>query len=288
MSIEHNSTDWGYNNSTFFAEDNIVTDMKKRASESKKNSKRNNRAFPVLLILAGVLLLTGIGFLAVEPIKSYNREKIAGEAMEVMAGKMSEAVATASLTDASDLDKEIEATFVVPRDGNEVAGEDLDVFTDDEDEAESVRKFVASREAKLPKNVTLTCIGVLQIDKINKKLPVWNSTSSVALRYGVGLYEHSVKPGKKGNSAILGHNMRNTTLFSKLKQCEVGDNVKFIKLDGTVLNYTIDKIEIVYKNKLPDFCDASASKDQQLTLITCANEDYGHGYRRVVICHPVR
>ncbi len=118
--------------------------MKKRASDSKKNSKRNNRAFPVLLILAGVLLLTGIGFLAVEPIKSYNREKIAGEAMEVMAGKMSEAVATASSTGVDNPDNDREATFVVPRDGNEVAGEDLDVFTDDEDKAESFRKFIAS------------------------------------------------------------------------------------------------------------------------------------------------
>ena len=261
--------------------------MKKQTSDRKKNSKRNNRAFPVLLILAGVLLLTGIGFLAVEPIKSYNREKIAGEAMEVMAGKMSEAVATASSTGVDDPDSDIEMTFVVPRDGNEVAGEDSDIFTEDENEAESIRKFVASRQAKLPKNVTLTCIGVLQIDSINKKLPVWNSTNSVALRYGVGLYEYSVKPGKKGNSAILGHNMKNTTLFSKLKKCAVGDSVKFIKLDGTVHNYKIDKIEIVYKNKLPDYADASASKTEQLTLITCANDEFGHGWRRVVICHPV-
>lgn len=262
--------------------------MKKRTFDSTNHSKGNNRAFLVLLILGGVLLLTGIGFLAVEPIKSLNREKIADEAVEVMAGKMSEAIATASSSGDYDPDSDIEVTFVVPRDGNEVAGEDLDVFTDDEDEAASIRKFVASRQAKLPKNVTLTCIGVLQIDKINKKLPVWNSTSSIALRYGVGLYEHSVKPGKKGNSTILGHNMKNTTLFSKLKYCEVGDNVKFIKLDGTVHNYTIDKIEIVYKNKLPDYADASASKTEQLTLITCANDEYGHGYRRVLICHPVR
>ena len=260
--------------------------MKKRASDNRNSSKRNNRAFSVLLILGGVLLLTGIGLLAVEPVKTVNREKIAEEAVEVMAGKMSEAVATASSSGDYDPDSDIEATFIVPRDGNEIPGEDLDVFTDDEDEAASVRKFVASRQAKLPKNVTLTCIGVLQIDKIKKRLPVWNSTSSIALRYGVGLYEHSVKPGRNGNSAILGHNMKNTTLFSKLKYCEVGDNVKFIKLDGTVYNYTIARIEKVYKSKLPDFVDAGASKDQQLTLVTCANEEFGQGYRRVLICRP--
>ncbi|MBE7070638.1 MAG: sortase [Ruminococcaceae bacterium] len=262
--------------------------MKKQATDRKKSTKVNPRVFTVLLILGGILMVTGIALLAVEPIKTMNREKITGDVIDVMAERMSQEIASAASSGAYDPDSDIEVTFVVPRDGNEVAGEDIDVFTDDEDEAESIRKFVASRQAKLPKNVTLTCIGVLQIEKINKKLPVWNSTNSVALRYGVGLYEHSVKPGKKGNSAILGHNMRNTTLFSKLKKCEVGDNVKFIKLDGTVYNYRIDKIEIVYKNKLPDYCDASASKKEQLTLVTCANEDYGHGWRRVVICHPVK
>ena len=110
----------------------------------------------------------------------------------------------------------------------------------------------------------------------------------MALRYGVGLYEHSVKPGKTGNSAILGHNMRNTTLFSKLKKCNVGDNVKFIKLDGTVYNYRIDEIEIVYKNELYRIIVMQERfTKEQLTLVTCANDDYGHGYRRVVICHPI-
>ena len=33
---------------------------------------------------------------------------------------------------------------------------------------------------------------------------------------------------------------------------------------------------------------AGASTKEQLTLVTCANDDYGHGYRRVVICHPIK
>ena len=184
--------------------------------DSKIDANKRNRIFLVLMVFFGLLLLTGIGFLMVEPIKTLNREKISDEAMDVMARKMSEVIAAAPAGE-YDPDSDIEVTFVVPRDGNEVSGEELDVFADDPDTEASIRAFVSAREAKLPKNVTLTCIGVLQIDSINKKLPVWNSTSSVALRYGVGLYENSVKPGKKGNSTILGHNMRNTTLFSKLK-----------------------------------------------------------------------
>ncbi|MBR5182741.1 MAG: sortase [Clostridiales bacterium] len=261
--------------------------MKKHVSDNRNEPRKRKRVFLVLMIFAGILLLTGVGLLLVEPIKSIKREKITDDAVEVMASQMSQALATAGPSATYDPESDIEATYIVPRDGNEVPGEDYDFFDDDEGMQASVRAFVSSRQAKLPKNVTLVCIGVIKIESIGKTLPVWNSTSTVALRYGVGLYEQSVKPGKPGNSAILGHNMQNTTLFSKLKKANKGDNVKFIKLDGTVLNYRIDDIKIVYKNELYQYVIKSASETQQLTLVTCANDDYGHGYRRVVICHPV-
>lgn len=258
--------------------------MRKQASGSKKITKGNKRAFSVLIIITAVLLLTGVCFLAVEPIKSMRRQNIMDDAMEVMVSKMSEAAAT---TTSGEDEIDLEVTYVVPRDGNEAAGEEYDYFGENEADNESLKAFIASRQAKLPKNVTLSCIGVLEIKKINKRLPVWNSTSSVALRYGVGLYEGSVRPGKNGNAAILGHNMKNTTLFSKLYKLENGDNVRFIKLNGQYQDYKIDKIEIVYKTKLGKYVDGDASDTPQLTLITCAN-DTGYGNRRVIICHPVQ
>ena len=223
----------------------------------------------MLIIITAVLLLTGVCFLAVEPIKSMRRQNIMDDAMEVMVSKMSEAAAT---TTSGEDEIDLEVTYVVPRDGNEAAGEEYDYFGENEADNESLKAFIASRQAKLPKNVTLSCIGVLEIKKINKRLPVWNSTSSVALRYGVGLYEGSVRPGKNGNAAILGHNMKNTTLFSKLYKLENGDNVRFIKLNGQYQDYKIDKIEIVYKTKLGKYVDGDASDTPQLTLITCAND----------------
>lgn len=262
--------------------------MKKKVADNNKRSvKRNNRTFTVLIIISALLLLTGIGFLLVEPIKSLRRGQITDDAMNAMESVMSQQMTAPVMSESDGVPEDIEETFIVPGNGNEIPGEEYDFIGDGDEEDESVKKFVASREAKLPKNVTLTCIGVLRIEKINKKLPVWNSTSSVALRYGVGLYEGSVRPGKNGNAAILGHNMLNTTLFSKLKLCSVGDIVEYITLDGKVHKYRIDDIKIIYKDKLGKFCDKDASNEPQLTLITCANEDYGHGYRRAVICHPV-
>lgn len=256
--------------------------MRKQVSDSEKDSRGTNRTFIVLIIISGVLLLAGTVLLMIEPVKSMMREKITDEAINVMEEEMSR-----SDPSGNGEDEEIEATFIVPRDGNEAAGEEYDYFGDNKDDREAVKSFIASREAKLPKNVTLHCIGVIKIEKIGKKLPVWSSTSTVALRYGAGLYEGSVKPGQNGNAAILGHNMKNSTLFSKLYKCEVGDPVKFIRLDGTVLEFRIDKIEIVYKTKLLKYVEAEASETPQLTLVTCAN-DTGQGNRRVLICHPVK
>ena len=257
--------------------------MKKQASDKRNTSKGNSRTLKVLIIISAVLLLAGACFLAVEPIKSLRRQKITDDAMEIMVSKMSEAAAT---TSPEEDENDIEVTYVVPRDGNEAAGEEYDYFGENEEDNKALKDFIAARKAKLPKNVTLSCIGVLEINKINKRLPVWNSTSSVALRYGVGLYEGSVRPGKDGNAAILGHNMKNTTLFSKLYKLSVGDNVRFIKLNGQFQDFRIDKIEIVYRTKLGKYVDGDASDTPQLTLITCAN-DTGYGNRRVIICHPV-
>lgn len=163
--------------------------MQKKVADNNKRSGKRNRTFMVLIIISALLLVTGIVFLLVEPFKSLRRGQITDDAMNAMESVMSQQM-TAPVTSESDgVPEDIEETFIVPGNGNEIPGEEYDFIGDDENEKESVSRFVASREAKLPKNVTLTCIGVLRIEKINKKLPVWNSTSSVALRYGVGLYE---------------------------------------------------------------------------------------------------
>ena len=78
---------------------------------------------------------------------------------------------------------------------------------------------VEQEEKNLPENVTLTCVGILKIDDIDLELPVWNESSRIALRYGLGLYEQSVLPGEVGNSTILGHrNQHTSTMFYRLRK----------------------------------------------------------------------
>ena len=63
--------------------------MKKHISDSRNEPKGRNRVFLVLMIFAGILLLTGAGFLLVEPIKTIRREKITDDAINAMAAQMS-------------------------------------------------------------------------------------------------------------------------------------------------------------------------------------------------------
>ena len=83
--------------------------MKKHISDSRNEPKRRNRVFLILMIFAGILLLTGAGFLLVEPIKTMRREKITDDAINAMASQMSEAQASAGPSATYDPDSEIEA-----------------------------------------------------------------------------------------------------------------------------------------------------------------------------------
>ena len=151
-------------------------------------------------------------------------------------------------------------------------------FTDNE---------VAEMEANLPDNITLTCIGILKIDKIDLNLPIWDQTSRVALRYGLGLYEDSVAPGMNGNTSILGQrNQHTSTMFWRLKGVTAGDIVRILLPSGNELSYRVRQVKFVGPSSLIENIEASASSSPQLTLVTCATER-GQGHRRLVICDPI-
>ena len=235
-----------------------------------------NKLNTVLIIISVVLLVAGIVLMCIEPFKSSNREKITNEALDIVQ---------------SNIDLSLEATeitFVVPRDGNEIAGESYDYYGEDEEAILALQQQVEDNEKNLPENVTLTCAGILKIGDIDLELPVWTECSRIALRYGLGIYEDSVMPGSVGNSTILGHrNQHTNTMFYRLKEVEVGDVVYFVTVDGHELMFTVDEVKIVNSESLMQYITGDITDKIQLTLVTCANGEhgYGEGARRLVICH---
>lgn len=241
------------------------------------NCKRKN---VILIIVAVLFFIAGVVILLINPIRSAKRMKVTNEALESIEAQIKENSANTDNTEPSAI------TIVVSKYGNEVAGEEYDYYTD-EDNLDELMNEVAEMEANLPDNITLTCIGILKIDKIDLNLPIWDQTSRVALRYGLGLYEDSVAPGMNGNTSILGHrNQHTSTMFWRLKEVTAGDIVRILLPSGNELSYRVRQVKFVGPSSLIENIEASASSSPQLTLVTCATER-GQGHRRLVICDPI-
>lgn len=241
--------------------------------ENHKRARTNKSAVSTTLIIVSVvLLLVGIILLLIEPIKRANRRRISNDALNMIENKII----------STDPSEEPVATYVVPRRGNEVEGEGYDFI------AETVEEEVEEEEEEeyYEDYVVLNSIGILYIDSLNLRYSVWDEASQVSLRYGLGHYEDSVMPGEEGNATILGHNYRDGSMFHKLGNIGIGDEVIFIDLSGNEYYYYVVSSEIVSADDLLDYALGDVTDTRRLTLITCTYEYGMTGWRRVVICEP--
>ncbi|MCT2287741.1 class C sortase [Corynebacterium sanguinis] len=116
-------------------------------------------------------------------------------------------------------------------------------------------------------------------------LPVYHGTSSSTLDKGVGhLFGTDLPVGGSGTHAVLtAHTgLTSATLFDNLDDVAVGDSI-YIQVSGQDLKYQVDNIEIV----LPEETDSLApvAGEDRLTLITCT--PYGINTHRLLV-HSLR
>ncbi|SCW51262.1 LPXTG-site transpeptidase (sortase) family protein [Ruminococcaceae bacterium YRB3002] len=256
--------------------------MKKTNSNGK--SKRTKVTNIIIIIVAACFFVTGVVLLLIDPIKSRMRMNITEDALTSIEAQISKNALNTAET-GEETTESTPITIIVPKEGFEVAGESYD-FYGEEEELQELYNEVEDMEANLPDNISLTCIGILKIDKINLNLPCWHVASRVALRYGLGHYEESVMPGESGNSTILGHrNQHTSTMFYRLKEVKKNDTVRFLLPSGRELVYKVKEVKFVSPEHLVENIVGDASSSERLTLVTCATER-GKGYRRLVICVP--
>jgi len=244
--------------------------MKRFESHNKPGSKKT-AVSTTLIIISVILLLVGIALLLIDPIKRYNRRRISGDALTAIENKIA----------STDPSAEPVATYVVPRRGNEVEGEGYDFIAETEETEED-----EGDEEYYDDYVTLNSIGILYIDTLGIRYSVWDEASQVSLRYGLGHYTDSVMPGEEGNATILGHNYRDGSMFHKLGNLGIGDEVIFIDLNGNEYYYYVVSSEIVSADDILSYALGDVTDSRRLTLITCTYEYGMTGWRRVVICEP--
>lgn len=226
---------------------------------------RKKKKFDVLMVLAAFLFIAGVALLLVDPIRTYLRNKKTEEGYNLVQEQIAQNAAAKNEDDITEI------TFVVPKDANEVNGEEYDIFTDNEEEKAAMSSMLDEEYDNMPDYVTLKAIGILQIDSVDINIVVWDVATRVSLRYGGGHYGSSVLPGQYGNCSILAHHMRHAeTNFHNLDKVKVGDEIKFTVVNGTTFTYVVDQIKTVHAYELEENLQGNITKKRRITLVTCS------------------
>ena len=243
-----------------------------QTSNPKKKKKRKNKWVDRLLLTLAAALLITAGILYVLPI--YRDRQRANKVQEFV-----DVIKEVTKQDVPEEEvKDTVVTFVVPKDANPVPGEELE---SPDGETYDVNDVLNA----LPDNVTLTALGAFQIPSVEMDIPLLDDAGVVPLRYGAGMLKGTAMPGQEGNLVILGHNMRKDgSLFNRLKNVVMGDEIVIHMVDGTTYTYVVDKIlQPVHPADLPNYIDIDDGEGKQITLITCTLS--GGTHRLLVIGH---
>lgn len=109
-------------------------------------------------------------------------------------------------------------------------------------------------------------IGILKIPKINLRVAIGEGSENDSMRYTVGHFSNTAKPGSVGNFAVIGHrNYRYGQFFNRLDELEKGDLLE-VKRGLHTFTYKVTESLIV---KPEDTWVLDNTGNASITLITC-------------------
>jgi sortase A len=141
----------------------------------------------------------------------------------------------------------------------------------EQDETEVVIFDENENEANLSsesETILRNTLGILEIEKINLKLPILRGTSKAILRVGAGLLDGTAGIGELGNMVLTAHRSHTYgRFFNRLDEMEPGDCITISTKDGELYHYVVYRTLIV---KVDDTSIFEADEgDRILTLYTC-------------------
>ena len=252
------------------------------------DSKKRKIISNVLLALSILLLIGGIVMISSDMIKRHLRQEKIDEATVDMEHAIADNVAAINAAGGDEELAEPVMTMIVDTSSLEVRGEEYDFYDDYyysqviSNQAEAANQEISDAYTGY---LTLTGIGLLDIPCIDLHVPIWETTNSDTLRYGVGHYVNSVSPGSAGNCTITGHHMlKYGSIFNRLEEVQIGDVVNITDLRGHQYTYFVDEILVVTAEEMMGYVSGGITDTRQLTLITCVYTDEGK-MRLLVIGH---
>lgn len=126
-------------------------------------------------------------------------------------------------------------------------------------------------------------IGIIQIPKLDKSLPIIEGTAEEMLEKGVGHYSSTVLPGDKEQILLSGHR---DTVFRKFGDLEEGDRF-IVEMPYGNFEYEFRHSEIVEAN---DTTVIGKKGEEVLTLSTCYPFSYigSAPDRYIIYAYPVK
>jgi sortase A len=110
-------------------------------------------------------------------------------------------------------------------------------------------------------------VALLEISKIDVKLPVAEGTDLATLKFALGHMPESAPLGTVGNAVVAGHRSHSFgTYFNRLDEVAIGDVIKVTK-GGVSYNYEVYETLIVEPDDLSVL--RGSSNHKVITLITC-------------------
>lgn len=106
-------------------------------------------------------------------------------------------------------------------------------------------------------------IGILELPKLKKSLPIVEGVDEDDLAKGVGHYGGTALPSEQGQIVLSGHR---DTVFRRLGELEIGDELQ-VKMPYGEFAYTIEKTDIVSADDSTVI--RNDMKEEMLTVTTC-------------------
>lgn len=120
-------------------------------------------------------------------------------------------------------------------------------------------------------------LGILSIDKLNLKVPIYNGTDEINLNRGAGRIKGTARVDKPGNLGIAAHR---DGFFRALKDIELGDSINMLTQQGKT-EFVVSSITIVDPT---DISVLAPTDDKSITLVTCYPFYFvGHAPKRYIV-----
>lgn len=155
------------------------------------------------------------------------------------------------------------------------------VYESDEEEESKKSQETTDHETEEAVSVQEGAIGIIEIESLDLKYPIFEGAGSVQLNEGIGHLSDTAKLLSEGNCVLAGHNgSRRGVFFTNLNRIQTGAEVKVTNQEKRTHTYVVESTCIAGPY------DATVTEDsdkERLTLFTCANK----GTQRFVVrCVP--